>query len=127
MNFPLTIAIIIIAALLSSCSPPIVQRTEVVEKKTMVVASLDESLLADCKSSEPPSLESYLAANRDSKEDQLTKYVIKLLTYNTECSLNSRAVKDQLKSQRDKIQKYNEEEEARIQSLLKSKGQEEKP
>lgn len=106
---------------LTGCTPEVFMRYELVEQRTMVIATFDESLLEPCHETMPPAPETYTLSNRDRKEALLTSYAADLVLDNKRCSLDKATLKAQLERQKLSIQKYNDDEEARVKRLIGEK------
>lgn len=102
----------------TACNPEIHRRYEVVEKNTITVATFDESLLEPCAMSEPPQVEPYKQANRDVKEAKLVTYSADLITEIKRCNVDKATLKAMLQRQKESIQKFNADEEARVKALV---------
>lgn len=120
----LTLSVLV---LLTGCNPDTIKNTEVIKYRTITVASLDKSLMRSCEQSEPPSVESYLKKNRDAKEDAMVSYVMLLLKYNQQCSINSLTVKAQYEKQLLNVDAFNEAERKRAAQLYREKTGKEMP
>lgn len=106
---------------LSACVPDALVRHEVIEKRTMVVVSVDSSLLEPCHDTSPPPVMSYTQVNRDQKEALLTGYIADLILDNKRCSLDKLTLKTMLTKQKATVDQFNADEDLRVKNLLEEK------
>jgi len=106
---------------LSACVPDALIRHEVIEKRTMVVVSVDSSLLEPCHETTPPPIASYVQVNRDQKEALLTGYIADLILDNKRCSLDKLTLKTMLTKQKATVDQFNADEDLRVKNLLEEK------
>lgn len=106
---------------LTACVPDALVRHEVIEKRTMVVVSVDSSLLEPCHDTSPPPVLSYTQVNRDQKEALLTGYIADLILDNKRCSLDKVTLKTMLTKQKATVEQFNVDEELRVKMLLEEK------
>lgn len=116
------ILMLLVAFTLVGCGGTETIRYQVVESKKLIMVKPDDALLLPCHESEPPKQDVYIAANRDKKEALLTSYIASLLSDNKRCSLDKLTLQKTIERQESYIQKTNDEEAARVEELLKSKG-----
>lgn len=118
MKYVLTFLTIFI---LTGCGSNQARPTQVIEKNTLRMVTVDRSFLQSCPIDPPPDPVIYQQVNRDHKEDLLMKYTMSLIVSIKKCNNDKAAVLQALEEQSKLVDKHNQDEEARVQALLQEK------
>lgn len=114
--------VIMISAVLSGCVTTDV-RSNVVDQKTIEVVKVSEDLLLPCQLDAPPNIETYMAANRDAKEDMMVRYTLTLIEHSQNCSMDKKIIQETQIRQLKAAEEFNQKEKIRIDQLRKSLGE----
>lgn len=115
------ILIIALGAVLAGCSATLPPSTVVYEKKTFEKITGYEDLLQPCTIVAPPNKKTYVALNKDEKEDAMFKAYLAAVASTNNCNLDKAAVLKIIQRTNQEIDAFNKLQQEKADAVKEKK------